>query len=247
MHATDYPQQPNLLLTGGSGLLGTNLLRLAPWMAAPSHREFDLAKPDSMEAYFERHTVESVIHAAAFTSPPLADVRPMEALEANILGTAHLVRLCHDAGARLVYISTDYVFRGDRGLYREDDQLLPQNRYAWSKLGGECALQLYEKSLIIRTSFCEPVFPHPKAFVDQYTSRDSVTVIAPLILALALDRDLTGIVHVGTERKTVKELALKLGKSEVGDIKRDEVSFNVPGDTSLDITKLKSLLESRKR
>ncbi len=247
MNSADYPQQPNVLLTGGSGLLGTNLLRLAPWIAAPSHREFDLTKRNTMETYFKRHAVESVIHAAAFTSPPLADERPMEALEANITGTAHLVRLCHDAGARLVYISTDYVFRGDRGQYREDDELLPQNRYAWSKLGGECALRLYENSLIIRTSFCEPVFAHPKAFVDQYTSRDSVTVMAPMILALALARDLTGIVHVGTERKTVKELALKLGKSEVGDLKRDEVDFQVPRDTSLDITRLKSIQESREQ
>ncbi len=247
MHVSDYPQQPNLLLTGGSGLLGTNLLRLAPWIPAPSHQEFDLTKRSTMETYFKRHAVESVIHAAAFTSPPLAEERPMEALEANLTGTAHLIRLCHDAGARLVYISTDYVFRGDRGQYREDDELLPQNRYAWSKLGGECALRLYENSLIIRTSFCEPDFPHPKAFVDQYTSRDSVTVIAPMILALALDRGLTGIVHVGTERKTVKDLALKLGRSDVGDLKRDEVGFKVPRDTSLDISRLKSIQESRKQ
>ena len=227
--------------------MGANLLRLAPWLQAPDHQEFDLAKRSTMEAYFKRHTVESVIHAAAYTSPPLVDERPMEALEANVTGTAHLVRLCHDAGARLVYISTDYVFRGDRGQYREDDELLPQNRYAWSKLGGECAVRLYENSLIIRTSFCETTFPYPKAFVDQYTSRDSVTVIAPMILALALDRDLTGIVHVGTERKTVKELALKLGRSDVGDLKRDEVDFQVPRDTSLDITRLKTIQESSKQ
>ncbi|MEE9465068.1 MAG: sugar nucleotide-binding protein [Candidatus Neomarinimicrobiota bacterium] len=247
MHPTDYPPQPNVLLTGGSGLLGTNLLRLAPWMQAPTHQKFDLNRPETMAAYFEGHRIETVIHAAAFTSPPLADTQPMDALEANITGTAHLVRLCHEAKARLVYISTDYVFKGDRGNYREDDELLPQNRYAWSKLGGECAVHMYERSLIIRTSFCEPVFPHPKALVDQYTSRDSVTVIAPLILELALDRDLIGVVHVGTERKSVKELALKLGAVDVSDLKRDEVGFNVPQDTSLDISKLESIQKSRKQ
>ncbi len=246
MNSANYPQQPNILLTGGSGLLGTNLLRLAPWIAAPSHQEFDVTKPETMEAWFQAHPAVTVIHAASLTSPPVVDEYPLEALAANIIGTGHLIRLCHGMEARMVYISTDYVFRGDRGQYREDDELLPQNLYAWSKLGGECAVRLYENSLIIRTSFCEPVFPHPKAFIDQYTSRDSITVIAPMILALALDRDLTGIVHVGTERKTVKELALKLGKSAVGDIKRDEVDFQVPRDTSLDITRLKSIQESRK-
>ncbi len=246
MDSADYPQQPNVLLTGGSGLLGTNLLRLAPWIQAPSHQEFDLTKPETMEAWFQAHPAVTVIHAASLTSPPVVDEHPLEALAANIVGTGHLLRLCHGMGARLVYISTDYVFRGDRGLYREDDELLPQNKYAWSKLGGECAVRLYDRSLIIRTSFCEPEFPYPKAFVDQYTTRDSVTTIAPLILDLALDPDLTGIVHVGTERKTVKELALKLGRSDVGDLRRDEVSFNAPRDTSLDISKMKSILESKK-
>ncbi len=247
MHPPNHPPQPNVLLTGGSGLLGTNLIKLAPWLQAPTHQEFDLLRPETMEAYFKDHLVETVIHAAAFTSPPLADTQPMDALEANITGTAHLVRLCYEAEARLVYISTDYVFKGDRGKYREDDELLPQNRYAWSKLGGECAVRLFERSLIIRTSFCEPVFPHPKAFVDQYTSRDSVTVVAPMILDLALDRDLTGVVHVGTERKTVKELALKLGATDVDDLKRNEVGFTVPRDTSLDISKLESIQKSRKQ
>ncbi len=246
MNPPEYPPQPNVLLTGGSGLLGTNLLRLAPWMQAPGHSAFDLVRPETMAAYFKDHRVDTVLHAAAFAKPPLAETQPMDALEANITGTAHLVRLCHEAKARLVYISTDYVFKGDRGNYREDDELLPQNRYAWSKLGGECAVKMYARTLIIRTSFCEPVFPHPKAFVDQYTSRDSVTVIAPLILDLALDGDLLGIVHVGTERKTVRELALKLGATEVGELRRNEVGLNLPQDTSLDISKLESIQKSRK-
>ena len=115
-----------------------------------------------------------VVHAAAFTSPPKVDKDPARALDVNIIGTANLVRLCMARGLRLIYISTDYVFRGDRGNYREDDSLYPVNKYAWSKLGGECAVRMYDNSLIVRTSFGPNVFPYEKAFADQWTSRESV-------------------------------------------------------------------------
>ncbi len=232
------------LLTGGSGLLGSVLRQLKPDLLAPSEDEFDILKPEDMRPYFQTYLIETVIHAAAFTSPPLVNQQPLLAMKTNITGTANMVDLCGDFGSRLVYISTDYVFKGDRGQYREDDELLPQNLYAWSKLGGECVVRMYDKALIIRTSFCEPVFPYEKAFVDQYTSRDSVEVVAPIILELAASGGPTGIVHVGTERKTVKELAHKLGKREVGNLRRDEVSFSVPYDTSFDLSKLKSIMKA---
>lgn len=232
-----------ILLTGGSGLLGTELQKLESSLLAPAHTEFDVEDMAGMDEYLSRNDVSAVIHAAAFTSPPRAESEPMEALSANISGTANVVRLCAKHSLRLVYLSTDYVFEGDQGNYAEEDALKPQNLYAWSKLGGECAVRMYADSLIIRTSFCEPVFPHEKAFVDQYTSRDSVEVIAPMILELSKRGDLTGIIHVGTERKTVKELALQLGKDDVGDLRRDEVSFNVPFDTSLDLSRLQQELK----
>lgn len=232
-----------ILLTGGSGLLGSTLEKLAPAMYAPTHAEFDLTDSRAMGDWLDSHTVTTIIHGAAFTSPPKIDEDPARALEVNIIGTARLVELAARRDLRLVYISTDYVFRGDRGNYGEDDELLPQNKYAWSKLGGECALRLYDNSLIIRTSFCEPVFPYPKAFVDQYTPRDSVEIIAPLILELARRDDVTGVVHAGTERKSVQELAQKLGRPEVGDLRRDEVSFAVPADTSFNLAKLHQILD----
>ena len=236
-------KQSGLLLTGGSGLLGTVLRRLDPQLLAPRHKAFDILQPGAMRSYLEAHPVRVVIHAAAFTSPPLVNDQPLHAMRTNITGTANVVDLCSDFGLRLIYVSTDYVFRGDRGHYREDDELLPQNLYAWSKLGGECAVRMYPDSLIIRTSFCEPVFPYDKAFVDQYTSRDSVEVIAPMILRLAWMHEITGLLHVGTERKTVKELAVRLGRTDVGDLRRSQVSFNVPYDTSFDLSRLTTLLE----
>lgn len=231
----------NVILTGGSGLLGSEIQKCLPGISAPSHDELDIEDFDGLDEWISKNDVSTLIHAAAYTSPPNAEKEPMKAMSANIVGTANVVKVCHKHELRLVYLSTDYVFRGDTGNYAESDNLNPQNLYAWSKLGGECAVKMYEKSLIVRTSFCEPVFPYEKAFADQYTSRDSVDVIAPMILKVALDETVTGVIHIGTERKTVKELAVKLGKTDVEDLLRDEVSFNVPYDTSLNLDKFNSV------
>ncbi len=245
MSTTERIEPRQVLLTGGSGLLGSELRRLAPELLAPSHELFDLTDPAGMADYLADHGITTVLHAAATTSPPEVARNPVTAMRVNIAGTALLAALCHEAGHRFVYISSDYVFKGDRGLYKETDELLPQNAYAWSKLGGESAAQMVPNALILRTTFCPAEFPHPKAFVDQYTSRDSVVVIAPIILELALQPRITGIVHVGTERKTVRDLALLLGRTEVGELRRDEVDFEVPKDTSLDLSKLIGLLDIR--
>src|SRR5690606_22152297 len=93
---------------------------------------------------------------------------PLNGIETNIIGTANVVKLCMKHSLRLIYISTDYVFSGDKGDYKENEPVHPVNKYAWSKLGGECAVRMYDKALIVRTSFGANVFPYDKAFVDQW-------------------------------------------------------------------------------
>lgn len=232
-----------ILIVGGSGLLGTALLNLDPSLTAPSHKEFEINNLNMMNDYFSDKEFDTLLLAAAFTSPPEVDKTPIKAMRTNISGTANVVELCAELGLRLVYISTDYVFSGEKGNYKENDELLPQNLYAWSKLGGECAVRMYSNSLIIRTSFSENVFPYDKAFVDQFTSRDSVDTIAELILNFVKMTNVTGLLHVGTERKSVKELAIKLGRKRVKDLKRNEVNFRVPHDTSLNQSRMIEILQ----
>lgn len=231
-----------ILLSGGSGLLGSTLQKLDSSISAPPHIQMDVTNLATVQDAIGKHKPDIFIHAAAFISPPAAEKEPMKALENNIVGTCNVVLACQSANVRLVYISTDYIYKGDRGSYNENDEILPQNKYTWSKLGGECAVRLYDNALIIRTSFGPDVFPYDRAFVDQYTSRDGISVIAPMILKLAQRMDVRGIVNVGTERKTVKELAIKLGKKDVGDMRREEMMKDGIVDTSFDLKKLKELL-----
>ena len=138
----------SIVYTGGSGLLGRELRLHLPRARFPARSQFDVTSPDAMDAFVESLVaanpgapLRTIVHGAAFTSPPKVDQDPGKALDANIVGTANVVRLAQKWRLRVVYISTDYVFRGDRGHYSETDTVDPVNKYAWSKLGGECAVR----------------------------------------------------------------------------------------------------------
>lgn len=248
---TELPQSSDqkkndILVTGGSGLLGSALKKLIPKGDFPTSSNFDLNNFKQMDDYLSHSNCKIVIHAAAFTSPPKIDQDPLKAIETNIIGTGNLTKLCMKYKIKLVYICTDYVFKGDKGNYSEEDPVLPVNKYSWSKLGGECAVRMYDNSLIIRTSFGPSPFPYEKAFVDQWTSRESAEIIAGKIVDL-LDKDITGVVHVGGERKTVFEYAKQLSAGrEIGRLSRNEVNFSTPVDTSLNCEKYRNLLNQIK-
>jgi dTDP-4-dehydrorhamnose reductase len=241
-------EQKKILFTGGSGLLGSEFKKLFPEIRYPTSREFNIMDYNQMENYLKREgEVQLIIHAAAFTSPPKVDQEPLKALEVNIIGTANVVKLCIKYGIRLIYISTDYVFKGDQGNYKEEDPVFPVNKYAWSKLGGECAVRMYDRSLIIRTTFGPNIFPYEKAFIDQWTSRESVSTIARKIAKL-LDYEITGVIHIGGKRKTVFEYAVSLDPSRnITPLSIKEINFIVPKDTSLNCEKYLNLIGNKER
>lgn len=232
------------VVTGGSGLLGGAFKRLLPDARYPSSSELDVSRTESVDQWLGREPVSLVIHAAAFTSPPKIDQDPARAIATNIIGSANLARWCLAHGVPLVYISTDYVFKGDKGLYTEDDAVLPVNRYAWSKLGGECAVRMVPDHLIIRTSFGPDVFPYPKAFVDQWTSRQGVSDTARQMVAL-IERQARGTVHVGGPRRTVMEYARSLDPTKtIEPLSLKDVTFVAPVDTSLDTSRFRALTDT---
>ena len=234
-----------ILFTGGSGLLGGEMKKLLPRAMFPGHSEFDITDLASMNKYAQGKEISLVIHAAAFTSPPKINENPKYAIDANIIGTANVTKFCMERNIRLIYISTDYVFPGDKGNYVEADPVLPSNKYAWSKLGGECAVQQYDKSLIVRTSFSENEFPYPKAFTDQWTSRLTVTALAEKLEKL-IDTDETGIVHVGGPRRTVFEYAVAISPDkEIGELSLNDVSFTAPRDTSLNTGRYEQITKEK--
>jgi len=234
--------EETMLVTGGSGLLGTALKKIFPRAIYPGKEDFNICDLDQITGFLEKNRVETIFHGAAFTSPPKVDKEPIKAIDVNIIGTSNIVKVAAKFGCKVVYISTDYVFKGDKGNYKEDEPVFPVNNYAWSKLGGECAVRLYDNSLIIRTTFGPDVFPYEKAFTDQWTSRESVSKTAQMI-KLLLEKDSRGVVHVAGDRKTVHEYAIRLSPDKnIGGLSINDVNFKVPKDTSLNNEHFKKLI-----
>jgi dTDP-4-dehydrorhamnose reductase len=194
------------IVIGGTGILGRELKRVDPSLICLDSK-YDVFTFDKLKHELKTRPTKVIIHCAAIKSEKV-DLDPVHSMNVNIVGTCNLTRYCIENGVRLVYISTDYVYPGVNGDYKEIDPVLPANKYASTKLAGESAASLVNDHLIIRTSFGESKFPYPKAYDNLFVSKDYVDIIAPMILSLSLSAE-KGIINVGTERKSLFEYASK--------------------------------------
>ncbi len=224
----------NILITGGSGLLGTHLIKLIDKnhnLLCPKSSELNILNIQQLNDYFNANKIDLVIHCAAYTDVKKAQHDFVNCMNVNIVGTCNLVSLCSYKNIRIIYISTDQVFDGNKGDYRVNDCINPINKYAKSKASGELAVRMLENSLVIRTSFFGNDFPYDIAFYDQYTTKDYIDIMAPKILNLCLSNK-TGIVHCASNKKTLYELA-KEKKPNIKKASRKDFAFSTPFDTSL--------------
>src|SRR5438045_1649883 len=102
-----------ILVTGGSGLLGQELLKLDSSLIAPTRDELDITDVISINAAFEKYQPYVVLHLAAATNPPEHEKDPTLGINTNIIGTANIALVCAKRGVKLVYTSSDYVYTGD--------------------------------------------------------------------------------------------------------------------------------------
>ena len=222
------------MLLGGSGILGKELQKIRPDLIAPSHTELDITNWHNIAHALKLFKPDVVINAAAVKDNRGIEKDPDSAIQVNIIGAALVAAGCLHHSMRYVFISTDYLYRGDRGNYKEDDDIYPANIYAWTKLAGECSTRTVKNHLIIRTSFGPEKFEYKEAFIDKWTSKDYVSCIAPMIMEAALS-PLTGVLNIGTERKTLYDHAAKLNK--VKGVKLTDSAHTTPYDTSLNLQK----------
>ena len=224
-----------ILLTGGSGRLGTELLALLPGVVAPTSGEMNLNNAEQVLEVVRRERPDVIVHAAAYTNVGAAERERQVCWNTNVVGTRNIARAANAVGAKLVHISTDYVFSGEQGDYREEDTPGPVvNYYALTKLVAEEAARAATRHLIIRTSFRPREFQYPVAFSDVFTGQDYVDIIAPeiaLAVRHALDID-DEVLHIVTERKSVYELA-KRRRPDVQEGTRAQAGICLPGDVSL--------------
>ncbi|MDR6219618.1 sugar nucleotide-binding protein [Deinococcus soli (ex Cha et al. 2016)] len=232
-----------ILLTGGGGRLGTELRALLPGIVAPTSAEMNITDAGQVLDVARREQPDLIVHAAAYTNVGGAEKDRDACWNANVVGTRTMAAAANDVNAKLVHISTDYVFSGDTGGYREDDTPGPVvNYYALTKLIAEEAARAAHEHLIIRTSFRPREFAYPVAFSDVFTGQDYVDVLAPQIAqAITHAREIPhDLLHIVTERKSVFELARRR-KADVQEGTRAQAGVTLPGDVSLDTRRWRQL------
>src|SRR3972149_56351 len=102
-----------IMLFGGSGTLGQKLLKINPSIISPTHNEVNVDNFDHLWDYINDHRPDIIIHAAALTDNRIIERNPRKAIQTNIVGTSQVAMACYDCDIRLVYISTDYIYKGD--------------------------------------------------------------------------------------------------------------------------------------
>ncbi len=160
-----------------------------------------------------------VVNAAAWTKVDLAEEHEREAFDVNATGAAHVARACAGGGARLVHISTDYVFDGAAATpYAEGDPLRPRTAYGRTKAAGEWAVQaLAPDALVVRTAWLYgpggPSFVRTMArlsrerdtvsVVDDQRGQPTTTVdVARFVADLLSSSSATGVFHATSEGET---------------------------------------------
>src|SRR5690554_5401118 len=147
-----------IVITGGSGQLGIQLIHLLHkyyHVFVPTKQELDVTQKWQVEQYMEDVSPFAIIHAAAYTQVDAAEIDPSIPILVNAVGTRYLATAAERVGARMLYISTDYVFDGhNQSPYSEEDIPSPINVYGLSKLAGERFVsKICSKYSIIRSSW----------------------------------------------------------------------------------------------
>ena len=230
----------NILLTGGSGTLGSNIINLnyIENIIAPTHDELDICNPYLIEKFFQSNEINAIINCVALARIKECEENPVKALETNVIGTSNLVKevLRINKSIRFVQISTDGIYQSIKGNYSEIDPTIPYSIYGWTKLGAECAVNLLPNHCIIRTSFFDPKkIKFKDSPEDAYTSKIPVKQLVKAISEL-LESDFVGTINVGGQRRSYyelyKEFIPNLKSCRLKDLKNNLV----PPDSSFDIT-----------
>jgi dTDP-4-dehydrorhamnose reductase len=174
-----------VLVTGAKGQLGREIKKLRNFFKQiyefTDIEELDMTKAEDLYRYLDSHPADYIINCAAYTDVDKAESEPDKAMELNRDVVAYLVQaLEKHPKARVIHISTDYVFGGEvlRPL-REDDVPGPLSVYGKTKLEGEQLLADHPRALVIRTSWLFSVFGRNfvKSMINRMDQYDDINVV----------------------------------------------------------------------
>jgi len=271
------------LVTGASGLLGNKIVELAKndWAVIPVHRtkplnsnslELDITDTTEVLNLLGEIKPDVVIHTASETNVDKCEIEKEQAWKINAEGTRNIAKACHKVHAKLVYISTDYVFDGEKGLYDEEDNPNPINYYGLTKLEGEKQVIKHCKNYaILRTSVLYGWHPWKQNFttwvINQLKQGKEITVVndhyntptwagnlAEIAIEVA-EKNLHGLYHAsGRERINRYEFAKQIARTFnldadlVKPVKMSQLTAWIakrPKDSSLNTGKIQKQLKTK--
>jgi len=213
----------------GDGLLGSELIKITKWdfLSRKSHN-FDI---NNFETYIGLD-YDVIINCIANTDTYSKD--RYGHWNVNVEFVDRLIDYCNNNNIKLVHISTDYIYSGSESNASEETVPVHCNTwYGYTKLVSDAIVQLKSKNyLLIRCTQKPNPFPYENAWIDQIGNFDYVDVIADLIIK-SVKKGLSGLYNIGTETKTMFELA-----SKTKDVGKSFSPINVPKNTSMNINKL---------
>lgn len=275
-----------ILITGGSGLLGGNLTKMAcerfktyaTYYGHPikikncNTLPLDIRNSNAVHQIVAKINPELIVHTAALTNVDYCENHQKEAWDLNVEGTRNMAKAAKEVGARFIYISTDSIFDGKRGMYTEEDTPNPLNYYAKTKLEGEKLLSQFDLNFtIIRTNIygwnMQEKFSLAEWVINELQNKKKVAMFRDIFFTPILvnnlseaifevaEFDLRGVLNVaGAERCSKLQFGQKIAdvfgmdNSYITPISVEDFSgFKAPRprDPSLDVSKAKKKLRTK--
>jgi len=272
-----------VLVTGSAGLVGQQVVK----DLSNSHQVFscyneskpeygdsvkmDLKNREMISSILTEKKPDIVIHLGAMTGVDLCEKEKTSASEINTKATEIIAKECSKLNSFLVYVSTDYVFDGNLGMYKEDDVTNPLGFYGKSKLEGEKVVQNFSTNwCIARTSTPFGLHPTKKSFpmwvienlqkqkqidvlIDQFTSPTYIPNLSRMLIEIS-ERRITGIIHTaGASKISRYQMASMVSdKLNLDSTLLKQISINKmtwvaqrPKDSSLDVSRAISILNEK--
>ena len=273
-----------IFITGGSGLLGSNIAKLATskfdvyatyntnkvGMKDVHFFQINLTKKDWL-IKIEQIKPDFIIHCAALTNVDYCEDRLDEAYNQNVLASVNIAEIAKKIGAHLIHISTDSIFDGEKGNYKEEDTPNPINVYGKTKLEAEQkVLSIHPHSCIVRTNIYgwnkRDKFSLAEWMLNKLTNNEQLPALNDIYFSPILVNNLTevlfksqerrheGIIHIAG-RETCSKLDFAYRIAEVFDLDKSlikpvsihELGLKAPRgkNTSLNVSKAEMILNER--
>ena len=231
--------QKKILVTGGNGRFANELKKNKNSFKFyfRNKKQLNILSLKSIENNIKKFKPNYLLHLAGLSRPlDINDKDINKSIDINIIGTSNLVKICNKHGIKIIFFSTSYIYPVTKGRYKEEDPVKPWNNYGWSKLGAECAVQMYKNSLIVRVCMTEKPFVHKFAFSNVKSNFIFHDEIADILIKILNKK---GVINLGGKSQTIYNFAKKYNK----DVKKIKSKGELPFKMDMSLQKINRLLK----